>query len=842
MLSIGRIRRTVFPRVSRLIRWGIPVAALVFLFIKWTDDGTGDSLSSSLSWLTGGDGTTDTREAAKKAPPKGPPKRGGVKEPSVPGPAPARAASRKRRQGIMSREDIASEMDLQEQEQKSAKAGAKKKKGKDWTIVKTTYGAQLGDLSVDSETDDATLVADSEQEGDGDLGIVSKSKKKPVAKGKKELGASSKKKKTSVVDTSDASSSSSSSSAKKKAVDKAGTAKKDVGAKKKPAAKPAKKKKAAPTEDNAEPEAPPAPAPPAPAKGAKGGEAKVKPGKWQDVAPMIGTGAHGNVWVGAGSPHGLAKLTIDTRQSRPGYSAWKPITGTSFVHVSGTGGPESYQVPTVFTVITFGAKSSGGAAALATAPPEEGEKTEEQQPEEEEQGRPERRKRQRPDTGAPGQPSSGNPPPDANPATPPPPPPGSSSIPAWFEPFKQRHSGSFKSPYHPPKPPPGYAMPDAPPESANKMPPDEGKACCTRISLWSGRREENVSVGYYAVTIDEMDTRVEMAANGKVGIERYTYVGKPDKYDDGMMTLVIDISKHSTEDRHFKNGKAKVLLVADKSPDARPGSKKLRIQGGGTYTDGWAEGLGTAGAPHGQYQIHWCGEVDAIPAFVGSWDGSSISTDDGKIKGAMTSGSESEEDVTLLEIDRSNQHVGVLLSFPLADLPRRKPSNWTGKAGPQIELRLGLSGKSVEAACRNYQESIFGHPEEKAGSFEAAVVATRKEWDNILSSVEIDASASKSLKAQFYSALYRSFLMPTNYTGDEPARWGINEQTHIDYFTDFYTLWDIFRTQLPLVTLLRPATGAAIVRSLISIYQAEGYLPDSRGGWTFRFIPMKEVV
>lgn len=502
----------------------------------------------------------------------------------------------------------------------------------------------------------------------------------------------------------------------------------------------------------------------------RNGRHKLVPGGWKDVSPMIGTGAHGNVWVGAGSPHGLAKLAVDSRQSRPGYSAWKPITGTSFVHVSGTGGPESYQVPTAFPLVTFGAKAGQEDSAQEA------------------------------------------------------------QIPPWFKEVKERHAGTFKSGYHPPDPPPGYAMPDAPPESANKMPPDEGRACCTKMALWSGRKNETVSVGYYGVTLDENDVHVEMAANGKVGIQRWTVLGKAATAEDAWLTAVIDISKHATEFRHWKNGTAKLTVVADPNPNAPSGSKKLRIQGGGTYTDGWSEGLGTAPHPHGQYSIFFCGETDTFPSSVGFWDGSSAGTDSSKVTAAVPS--DTEPEVVVLEVERQNQHLGLFLSFPVSSLKKRAPLDLNIDPAPQLEFRLGLSGKNQAAACRNYEASVFGHPEKESGSFEAAVDETRKEWDEVLSSVELDDTASPNLRTQFFSALYRSFLMPTNYTGDEPARWGLNASNVVDYYTDYYTLWDIFRTQLPLVSLLRPDTGAALVRSLIAIWKAEGWMPDSRvGAW-----------
>ncbi len=48
--------------------------------------------------------------------------------------------------------------------------------------------------------------------------------------------------------------------------------------------------------------------------------------------------------------------------------------------------------------------------------------------------------------------------------------------------------------------------------------------------------------------------------------------------------------------------------------------------------------------------------------------------------------------------------------------------------------------------------------------------------------------------------------------------------------SDFYAIWDTFRSSNPLITLISPRREVDIVNSLIDIYKHEGYMPEARSG------------
>jgi len=82
-----------------------------------------------------------------------------------------------------------------------------------------------------------------------------------------------------------------------------------------------------------------------------------------------------------------------------------------------------------------------------------------------------------------------------------------------------------------------------------------------------------------------------------------------------------------------------------------------------------------------------------------------------------------------------------------------------------------------------------------------------------------------------WSGLYRTMISPQNYTGENP-----NWDSGIPYFDSFYCIWDAFRVQHPLITILDPKAQVQMVNSLLDMYEHEGWLPDCHmslcNGWT----------
>ena len=127
--------------------------------------------------------------------------------------------------------------------------------------------------------------------------------------------------------------------------------------------------------------------------------------------------------------------------------------------------------------------------------------------------------------------------------------------------------------------------------------------------------------------------------------------------------------------------------------------------------------------------------------------------------------------------------------------------------GGEVMLKLALSPTSCEAAQKNLKEELPGW------DFEATRKAADEAWEKELSKVTIETSDEDARKI-FYTALYHSMIAPSlfNDCGD-PVR-----------YTTF-SLWDTYRAQMPLYTILHAEKENDVINTFLDIYNKQGKLP-----------------
>lgn len=149
-------------------------------------------------------------------------------------------------------------------------------------------------------------------------------------------------------------------------------------------------------------------------------------------------------------------------------------------------------------------------------------------------------------------------------------------------------------------------------------------------------------------------------------------------------------------------------------------------------------------------------------------------------------------------------------------------------AKQELNLRVGISFISERQAKENISKYIGDR------SFEQVERACIDQWEQLLSRVSIDKSATDVQRKMFYTGLYHTMLEPVDRTGENPlwTDYVDNDPSKglIPYYDDFYAIWDTYRSSMPLVTLLAPQRQTDIVRSLINIGKRDGYMPDARSG------------
>ena len=140
------------------------------------------------------------------------------------------------------------------------------------------------------------------------------------------------------------------------------------------------------------------------------------------------------------------------------------------------------------------------------------------------------------------------------------------------------------------------------------------------------------------------------------------------------------------------------------------------------------------------------------------------------------------------------------------------------KAGEHILVRVGLSTVSVEGARNNLHTEIPGW------NFDAVAAAARKQWQKVLSCITVK-TPDKNLAQTFYTALYHTMVAPTLLSDVDGQFRGPDEKVHAAKGYDYYTelsLWDTFRAENPLLTLIQPGRVNDFVNTMLAHFTIFG--------------------
>ncbi|KAA9040910.1 glycoside hydrolase family 92 protein [Ginsengibacter hankyongi] len=147
--------------------------------------------------------------------------------------------------------------------------------------------------------------------------------------------------------------------------------------------------------------------------------------------------------------------------------------------------------------------------------------------------------------------------------------------------------------------------------------------------------------------------------------------------------------------------------------------------------------------------------------------------------------------------------------------------NFTTNEGETIDLKVGISPVSMENAMLNINTEIPGW------DFDAIKNNAAAAWDRELSKVIVKTNDAKA-KEIFYTALYHSFIAPSVFNDVNGDYYGTDKEVHRNAsFTNLttFSLWDTYRCENSLLTMLQPERVSDIVNSMLAIYQQQGKLP-----------------
>jgi predicted alpha-1,2-mannosidase len=135
--------------------------------------------------------------------------------------------------------------------------------------------------------------------------------------------------------------------------------------------------------------------------------------------------------------------------------------------------------------------------------------------------------------------------------------------------------------------------------------------------------------------------------------------------------------------------------------------------------------------------------------------------------------------------------------------------------GNTVAVRIGISYVSLENARAN-----LAAENPKGTSLEAVARRAREAWNRELSRIEIEGG-TRAERVTFATALYHAPLHPNLFSDVNGQYRGLDQKIHAvaasqkAQYANF-SGWDVYRSQIPLVTLLRPDAARDIAQSLFN--------------------------
>ena len=205
----------------------------------------------------------------------------------------------------------------------------------------------------------------------------------------------------------------------------------------------------------------------------------------------------------------------------------------------------------------------------------------------------------------------------------------------------------------------------------------------------------------------------------------------------------------------------------------------------GSKVSGWVSSGAFCGTAN-RYKVYFVLQADSAAAAAGTFDEMQVSPGSSSGRGPRT---------------------GAYLSF--------NPDKTT------VHIKVGISYVSVANAELNMNREIPGWDLEKVRQ------DARSAWNAVLSHAQVSGGTAAD-RTVFYTALYHAMLHPSVNSDVNGEYIGFDEKVHtVEGRQQYanYSGWDIYRSQVQMITMLLPKVGSDIAESLVVDAQQGGGLP-----------------
>jgi predicted alpha-1,2-mannosidase len=140
--------------------------------------------------------------------------------------------------------------------------------------------------------------------------------------------------------------------------------------------------------------------------------------------------------------------------------------------------------------------------------------------------------------------------------------------------------------------------------------------------------------------------------------------------------------------------------------------------------------------------------------------------------------------------------------------------------GAFVELKVGISPVSSENALANIKAEIPNW------DFQAVVNKADEKWNKELSRINIQTK-TVSDKRIFYTSLFHTMIHPSLFNDYNKDYQGTDKKNHTSSTNNYsiFSTWDTYRAEHPLLNLIAPDRVSDMIKSMLSIFDEQGYLP-----------------
>ena len=299
------------------------------------------------------------------------------------------------------------------------------------------------------------------------------------------------------------------------------------------------------------------------------------------------------------------------------------------------------------------------------------------------------------------------------------------------------------------------------------------------------KKSEQAKAGYYSVLLSDYNIRTEATAAPHSGMLRFTFPA------DKQSRIQIDLARRVGGTSTWQEVK-----VLDKHTIA---GKMICTPDGG----GWGNGEGKA-----NYTVYFYAQFSKPLKNYGVWS-ADIPDDQPRKRENIESDAYQQLIADAKIIPGVKEFKGKHLGFY---------SEFETQKDEQILLKAGISFTSLEGAEKNLKAEI------QDWDFSQVYDNSRILWDKALDKISVEGK-NEEQKTIFYTSLYHTMIDPRIFSDVNGEYPGADGKVYIsDSFTKrtIFSGWDVFRSQMPLQTIINPQLIDDLLNSLIVLAEQSG--------------------